>query len=215
MANLKVTDTQDIKLDHGSLFNTEEAREKYINMNGKFCFYNKVELTTDKTVIASAWYKIEYNGIPLSLHIQTNFLLKLTHNQKTNVVKNRVMGVVNENEHSLSIHSVDEDFDGDLPFELDRNYHYRIGLKINDEVLEIIDFIMENFKKRVHVAVNYYFMNLPFYAFLKCQNKIIDKVIDENISTGWDNYLACSVDPTASHYTYQHLYPERHYEFCA
>lgn len=215
MATIKVTDTQDINLDHGSLFNTEEARLKYINMNGKFCFYNNVELTTDKTVTASAWYQIEYNGIPLSLHIQTNFLLKLTHNQETNVVKNRIMGVMNGNEHSLSIHAVDEDFDGDLPFELDRRYHYHIGLTINDEVLEIVDSIIENFKQRVHVAVNYYFINLPFYAFLKCQEKIIDKVVDEDIGRGWDNYLACSVDPTASHFIHNCLYPERHYEFCA
>lgn len=215
MATIIVTDTQDIKLDHGSLFNTEEARQKYINMNGEFCFYNKVELTTDKTVTASAWYQIEYNGIPLSLHIQTNFLLKLTHNQETNVVQNRVMGVMNANEHSLSIHAVDEDFDGDLPFELDRRYHYHIGLTINEEVLEIVDSIIENFKQRVHVAVNYYFINLPFYAFLKCQKKIIDKVVDEHIGRGWDNYLACSVDPSASHYIHECVYPEQHYEFCA
>lgn len=215
MTKIKVIDTQDINLDHASLFNSIEAREKYIKMNGAHCFFNNVELTTDKLATASAWYKIEYNGIPLSFHINTNFLLKLTHNQKNNVVKTRVMGVANNNEHRISIHAINEDFDVDLPFELDRLYHFHIGLEINDAVNEIIDFIIENFKKRLLVAVNYYFVNLSFIAFSQCQNQIIEKVVDEKIGNGFDNYLACSVDPSASHYIHGCLYPEIQYGMSA
>lgn len=211
MSSIKIIETQDISLDHGSLFNSEEARERYVQMNGRHCFYNNKVLTTDKHATAGAWYKIEYNGIPLSFHIRTNFLLKLSHDQKSNVVKTRVMGVVNDTEHCISIHAVDDDLNVDLPFMLDRLYRFHLGEPLNEALIEIANGVLDDFKKRLHTAVNYYFVNLRFYAFEKCQAKIIEKVVDEKIGDGWDNFLACSVDHSASHYISSCLYPEPNY----
>lgn len=211
MNKIKVLDTQEIHIEQGSMFNTEDARQKYVQMNGDLCFYNNSSLTTDKSVVASAWYKILYNGIPLSFHFRSTFLLKLTHNLKSDLVQNRVMGFFN-NEHVISIHS-DEDIDAELPFQLDRLYHYNCGEIINEQILEIVDFVSRDFQNRLKIAVSYYFINLNFFGFKQCQEKIISKITEQRVDTIWDNFLACSVDHSASHYIHSCLYPERKYIF--
>lgn len=209
MNTIKILETQDIKLDHDSLFKSEESRDKYLKMNNEFCSYQNGVLVTDKTVTASAWYKINYKGIVLSFHIRSNFLLKLHHDTNTNLVHNRVMDVIG-NEHVISVHEVDDSDYSQLPFLLDHLYHYA-NSEFDSHLLEIVNTVINDFKQRVHIAVSYYFIDLCFYSFQKCQQKIIEKVVDEKVGCGWENYLACAVDESASHYLHSCLYPEPQY----
>lgn len=204
---IKVINTQPIHIEESTLFNTEDARNKYVQMNGDLCFYNRSSLTTDKSVVASTWYNLLYNGIFLSFHLRSTVLLKLTHDLKSNLVQNRFMGYLN-NEHVISIHNKSKD-ETDLPFILDHCYYHNSGETTNEQCFEIMDLISEDFKKRLKIAVNYSFVNLNFYAFKKCQDIIIGKITEKLVETAWDNFLDCSADHSASHYINSYLYPER------
>ena len=204
---------QAMQLVQESLFSSDFVVKQYLDSNGSHCFLKNGVLSTEKTAFFRSSAEVLIEGVLCILTFEVQQLFKFEHDINTGFIK--IKAKSGQFDHARVVVELDNQdeylpvFD-EIGFVFNQFYKQNAECELPVILKNMLTETLLKVESAMLAKLNRYFVySVNYQRFKKIEDQIREKVTIEQVEAGWDNYLAMSVDDSASFYISSCLYPEK------